>query len=118
MIFERRKTMATYLVQTSYTQQALAALVKNPQNRTEPIRKAVEKLGGTLVGLWLSFGKHDVVCMVDMPDNIAAAAMAIAVAAGGAVQNTHTTPLLSVDEGITALKKAAGSGYKPVTKKK
>ena len=77
--------MATYLVQTSYTQQALAAMVKKPQNRTEPIRKAVEKLGGSLVGLWLSFGKHDVVCMVEMPDNISAAAMAIAVGAGGAV---------------------------------
>ena len=109
--------MATYLVQTSYTQQALAAMVKKPQNRTEPIRKAVEKLGGSLVGLWLSFGKHDVVCMVEMPDNISAAAMAIAVAAGGAVQNTHTTPLLSVEDGIVALKKAAGSGYKPVTRK-
>jgi uncharacterized protein with GYD domain len=72
--------MATYLVQTSYTQQALAAMVKKAQNRTEPIRKAVEKLGGSLVGLWLSFGKHDVVCMMEMPDNISAAAMAIAVA--------------------------------------
>ncbi|MGA2560324.1 MAG: GYD domain-containing protein [Terracidiphilus sp.] len=109
--------MATYLVQTSYTQQALAAMVKKAQNRTEPIRKAVEKLGGSLVGLWLSFGKHDVVCMMEMPDNISAAAMAIAVAAGGAVQNTHTTPLLSVEDGIVALKKAAGSGYKAVTRK-
>jgi len=50
-------------------------------------------------------------------DNISAVAMAIAVAAGGAVQNTHTTPLLSVEDGIVALKKAAGSGYKPVTRK-
>ena len=46
--------MSSYLIQVSYSTEALASLIKNPQNRSEVVRKAVEKLGGTLHGLWLS----------------------------------------------------------------
>jgi hypothetical protein len=53
-----------------------------------------------------------------MPDNVSAAAFAIAIVVGGACHHVKTTPLLSVDEGMTAMKKAGGSGYKPVTGKK
>ncbi len=108
--------MPSYLFQASYTVEALNALIKKPQDRTEVVRKAIEKLGGKLVGLWLSFGEHDIVAVLEMPNNNSAAAMALAVGAGGAVCNTKTTPLLSVDEGMAAMKKAATSGYTPVTK--
>jgi hypothetical protein len=42
----------------------------------------------------------------------------MAVAAGGACKHVKTTPLLSIDDGVKAMKKAGNSGYKPVTKKK
>ncbi|MGB6973471.1 MAG: GYD domain-containing protein [Terracidiphilus sp.] len=106
--------MPSYLVQTSYTTEALTSLIRNPQNRSDVVRKAVEKLGGSLTGLWLSFGDHDVVCIVEMPNNVSAAALSLAVASGGSVRNTKTTPLLSVEEGQAAIKKAGSSGYKPV----
>jgi len=106
--------MSTYLLQASYSVAAMAAMIKKPQNRTEHIRKSVEKVGGTLTGLWLSFGDHDVVAIFDMPDNVSAAAIAMAIGAGGAVSNVKTTPLLTADEGLAAMKKAGGSGYKPV----
>jgi uncharacterized protein with GYD domain len=106
--------MPSYLFQTSYTVEALAALVKNPQNRTEVVRKSIEKLGGKLVGFWLAFGDYDVVTVVEMPDNVSAAAMALAVAASGTAKNVKTTPLLSVEDGVAALKKAGSSGYKAV----
>jgi uncharacterized protein with GYD domain len=106
--------MPSYLVQTSYTPEALAALIKSPQNRSDVVRKSVEKLGGSLTGIWLSFGDQDVVCIVEMPNNISAAALALAVASGGSVRSTKTTPLLTAEEGLAALKKASGTGYKPV----
>jgi uncharacterized protein with GYD domain len=106
--------MPSFLLQASYSSEALASLLKKPQNRTEVVRKAVEKVGGSLTGLWLSFGDHDVVAIFEMPDNISAAALALAVGAGGTVKNVKTTPLLTVEEGLAALKKGAGSGYKPV----
>jgi len=109
--------MPSYLIQVSYSREALASLIKNPQNRTEVVRKSVEKLGGKLGGLWLSFGDHDVVVIADLPDNVKAAALSLAVAAGGTARSVKTTPLLSVDEGMAALKKAGNTGYKPVGKK-
>jgi uncharacterized protein with GYD domain len=100
--------MPSFLVQASYTSEALAALVKNPQNRSEVVRKSIEKLGGKLVGAWMS--------VVDMPDTISAAAMALSVGAGGALKGTKTTLLITLEEGVDALKKASSSGYTPVQK--
>lgn len=110
--------MPSYLLQASYSTEALRALIKKPEDRTEVVRRAVEKLGGKLVGLWLSFGDQDVVCIIEMPNNVSAAAISLAIGAGGALKTTRTTSLLSVDEGIAALKKASTSGYSPVTSRK
>ena len=92
----------------------MAALVKNPQNRMEVVRKLAENNGGKLIGGWLSFGDYDVVLIAEMPDNVSAAAIAIAAAAGGSLKAVKTTPLLNADEGLAAVKKAASSGYTPV----
>jgi len=101
--------MASYLVQASYTIEAIAALVKKPQDRTAVVRGAVEKLGGSVVGQWGSFGEHDIVLIVDMPDTISA----VAVLAGGALKSSVFTPLVSPEDSMAGLKKAGGSGYKP-----
>ncbi len=93
-------------------------MIKRPQNRVEAARKAVEKLGGKIAGFWMSFGDHDLVGVLEMPDNVGVAAFAMAIAAGGACKNVSTTPLLSIDEGIDAMKKASTCGYKAATAKK
>jgi uncharacterized protein with GYD domain len=105
--------MASYLVQASYTSEALAALIKKPQDRTAAVRAAVEKLGGSVGGQWGSFGEHDIVLIVDMPDTTSAVALKLAVLAGGALKSSIFTPLISPEESMGALKKAGGSGYKP-----
>jgi len=107
--------MAYYLVQVSYTPEAWAAMVKNPQDRAQAVRGAIEKLGGRMERFWLSFGDYDIVGITEMPDSVSAAAFSVAVAAGGACKATKTTPLLTTEEGIEAMKKAAGCGYKAVT---
>ena len=103
--------MAHYLLQVAYTSEAWANMVKNPQNRIEAVSKAVQNLGGSVVGGWLSFGDYDTVVILEMPDDASAAAFSMAVAAGGACKSVKTTPLLSVEEGIEAEKKAAQAGY-------
>jgi uncharacterized protein with GYD domain len=105
--------MACYLVQASYTSEALATLVKKPQDRTGVIRATVAKLGGTVVGQWGSFGEHEVVLIVDMPDTVSAVAFKLAAFAGGALRGGIITPLFTTDEGMAAAKKAGGAGYKP-----
>jgi len=81
------------------------------------VRPAIEKLGGKVEGAWFAFGESDLILVLDMPDNISAASFAIAVAGGGAVKSYKTTPLMSIDDGIEALKRGAKSGYKPATSK-
>ena len=104
--------MPSYLIQVAYTPESWAAMIKAPQNRLEAVRPVVEKLGGRFEQAWLTFGEYDLVGVVDMPDNTDAAAFAIAVAAGGGCKAFKTTPLLSVDEGIEAMQKAQGAGYR------
>ncbi len=105
--------MARYLFEASYTSEAWAAQVRNPQNRIDVVRPVIERLGGRLESAYLSFGEYDVVVIAEMPDNISAAAFSLAVSAGGALKAVRTTPLLTIEEGIEALKKAAGAGYRP-----
>lgn len=105
--------MNYYLVQAAYTAEAVADLVKNPQNRHDPVQKAVEKLGGSLVGFWFAFGDYDVVAIGQFPDNVSAAAFSMAVVAGGAVRAFKTTPLMTAEEGLEAMKKAGKARYKP-----
>jgi uncharacterized protein with GYD domain len=110
--------MASYLVQASYTSEALASLVKNPENRAEIVKKTAKKLGGKLSGSWLSFGEYDLVMIVEMPDNVSMASFAIAASAGGSLKDVKTTALMSTDEALSAVKKASKSGYKPIGAKK
>jgi uncharacterized protein with GYD domain len=103
-----------HLIQTAYTSEAFQALVKAPQNRTEIVRSSVEHLSGKLVGSWASFGDYDSIVIVEMPTNVEAAAIAMAVAAGGSCKAVQTTPLLSTEEALEAIKRAGSAGYKPV----
>lgn len=105
--------MAYYLVQAAYTPEAWAAMAKNPQNRLEAVRPVAERLGGKLESGWLSFGEYDIVAIYQMPDNVSAAAFSIAASAGGAVKAIKTTPLMTMDEGVAAMRKAVGAGYRP-----
>ncbi|MBZ5581548.1 MAG: GYD domain-containing protein [Acidobacteriia bacterium] len=107
--------MAHYLLQVAYTPEAWTALVNNPQDRAKGVESAIKNLGGKVERFWLSFGDYDTIGVVEMPDSVSAAAFSMAVAAGGACKNVKTTPLLTTQEGIEAMKKAAECGYKPVT---
>ncbi len=106
--------MANFLLEVAYTPEAWANLVKNPQDRAQIIQAAIEKLGGRIERSWLSFGDYDAVVVVDMPDSVSAAAFSMAVSAGGSCKTVKTTPLLSAQEGMEAMRKAATCGYRPV----
>jgi len=103
----------SYLLQVAYTSEGWAAQVNSPQNRIEAVRPAIEALGGKIVAAYYSFGEYDLAVITEMPDNTAAAAFSIAAAAGGAVKALKTTPLMTVDEGLEAVRKASQSSYRP-----
>ena len=105
--------MAHFLVQVAYTPEALATLIKNPVDRTTVIRPVIERLGGSFESAWFAFGEYDVIMICQMPNDVSAAALSFAISAGGAMKAIKTTPLISLQEGIEALKKASEAGYQP-----
>ena len=75
--------------------------MKNPQNRVEQVgRAATEAAGGKFIGGWLSMGEYDAVLIADVPDIESMAAIALAVAAGGALKSGKTTALMTGDQGV------------------
>jgi uncharacterized protein with GYD domain len=105
--------MPSYMYSVNYTNESWAEQVKRPKNRLTALKPMVEGVGGKIVACYYTFGKDDVILIVDMPDNVTAAAFSIAAAAGGAVMNVVTTVLMPMDEGVKALKKAATTRYAP-----
>ena len=105
--------MAKYLVQAAYTSEAWKGLIASPENRLEAIRPVIEGLGGALESFYLAFGEYDIVGIVEFPDNVSEAAFSIAAAAGGALKSFRTTPLMSIEDGLEALRRASGAGYRP-----
>jgi uncharacterized protein with GYD domain len=105
--------MRTYLFNFSYSADAMRAMIANPQDRKAAAAAAAESLGGKLVGFWFCFGKYDGHGIAEMPDDTAAAAFAVTVGSTGALSKFETVPLMEVEEGIEAFKKAQAASYTP-----
>ena len=101
--------MPPYLVQVSYTAEAWAAQLANPQDRRAVVRPLFEQLGGQIEAAYYAFGPYDVVLIAELPDTRSAAALALTLRASGTVTALQTTPLLPIEEGIAAMHQAAAA---------
>lgn len=108
--------MPKYLVEASYTTEGLKGLAKDGgSGRVKALSQAAAALGGKLEALYFSFGKHDAIVIVDLPDNVSCAAISLAAGAAGTA-HTRTTVLLTPDEVDKAVK--LKPGYRPPGKGK
>jgi uncharacterized protein with GYD domain len=105
--------MPLYLTKFSYTPEAWARLIGNPEDRSDAARSYIEGVGGSLHGFWYAFGDADGYTLWEAPDNVSMAAVALAIGAGGGVSSLETTVLLSIEETLIALRQAADVGYRP-----
>jgi uncharacterized protein with GYD domain len=97
--------MAKFLFACDYTADGSKGLLKDGgSKRRTVIEKAVQKAGGTLEAFYFAFGKDDAYVLVDLPDNVTAAAVSLAVSATG-VGAITTTALLTAEEVDRACKK-------------
>src|SRR5450759_5281816 len=92
--------MAFYMVQAAYTAEAIAAMAKNPQDRSVPVRELAQKLGGRLISLYFCFGEYDIVVLAELPDDTAATAIAMAAVSAGHLKAYKTTKLFTVEESM------------------
>lgn len=105
--------MPNYLVQGVYTSKAWSVMIRNPQNRAEAIRSVVESLGGAVESAYLALGEYDTLAIIQMPNNVTAAALSMTLMAGGAFETVKTTALITLEEGTNAMKKAKKAAYQP-----
>jgi uncharacterized protein with GYD domain len=105
-------TVPLYLGRFAYTPETIRALIDNPQDRAKAAAEAAESLGGKLIGFWYAFGEFDGVFLVEAPDNTTVAALAMLAGGSGALARTETTILLTMDEAMKAMRKAAGGTFR------
>jgi uncharacterized protein with GYD domain len=100
--------MAKYLIQASYNAEGLKGLRKDTASgRKAAVTKAVKGLKGKVESFYYALGEDDVVVIVDLPDNVSVAALALSASASGTVR-TKTTSLLTAEETDAALKMSTG----------
>ncbi|HET7490166.1 MAG TPA: GYD domain-containing protein [Acidimicrobiales bacterium] len=90
--------MAKYLIVASYTSPGVKGVVtKGGTSRREAVEKMVADLGGHVESFYFGFGDGDAFVTVDLPDNVGAAAISMAVGASG-MATTRTIVLLTPEE--------------------
>jgi len=95
--------MPKYLIQATYTTDGIQGLVRDSASgRKADVQAAVKAVGGKLECFYYAFGADDVIAIMDLPNNIAAAAVALSSSGTGAVK-VRTTPLLTVEDVDQAL---------------
>ena len=96
--------MAKYLIEASYTAEGAKDLVKGGGTaRRAAVQKMVEGLGGRVDAFYFVFGENDVHVILDLPENLTAAAISLAVMSTGAAR-IKTTVLLTPEEIDQAVK--------------
>jgi uncharacterized protein with GYD domain len=104
--------MGYYLLQAAYTRETWVTMKATPEPGicVRMIKPVVEQIGGRYENGWLAFGEYDSVVIFEIPDNVSAAAVSVALTTGGAFKSVKTTPLMTIDEGRAALRRAAAGG--------
>jgi len=100
--------MAKYLVKVNYSVAGAKGLHHDGgSKRRAAAEHAAKSVGGHIESFYFAFGDWDCYCIADMPDNVSAAALSLAVTASGAAE-TSTIPLLSADDVDKAAHKTVG----------
>lgn len=103
--------MAKYMFQARYTSEgAKGVIAAGGSARREAVSKAVASVGGKLESFYFAFGGVDAFVVADLPDDVTAAAMAMAVGASG-TSSTTTVKLLTPEDMDKAAKMSIA--YKP-----
>ena len=95
--------MTLYLYQATYTAEALAAQIRNPQDRIELLRPGVEKGGGRIIAYGYPAGRGGLVLLLDVPDDVSAEVGVLGPASQGTFREWWAVRLLSGPQWVEAL---------------
>jgi len=103
--------MPRYMIQETPTPQVVAALLQNPEDRTEEMRSIFEAAGGSLEGYYLSL-ENTVYLIADIPDQASLSAIMLAIFARGLLASIRATPIITASEAVDVFKRAASVAYR------
>ena len=90
--------MPKFLIEGTYTAEGMQGVIsKGGSARRDGVRQTLEGLGGRLETFYFAFGEYDAYAVADLPDNITAAAVGMAVSASG-MTRVRTVVLLTPEE--------------------
>ena len=105
--------MPRYMIQANPTPQNVAALLQNPEDRTEAVRRVLEAAGCKLEQYYNSFAEGTTFVVADIPDEASLDALMAAFYAGGGVTSIRATPIMTASESVEVYKRAASVAYRP-----
>jgi uncharacterized protein with GYD domain len=82
-------------------------MVRNPADRAEATRTAIERAGGQMEAFYWMLGDYDGLVVYSMPNETAAAAYSAAVSTSGRLKQMQTHQLLDSSDAAEALALAA-----------
>ncbi len=104
--------MAKYLLKIRYSADGIGGVMKEGGSARRAAADGLAKaVGGSIESFYYAFGDDDAYAICDMPDNKAAATVAMTVAATGKI-SISTVPLLTVDE-MDAIAAGSKLSYTP-----
>lgn len=107
--------MARFMLTGKYTAEGInATRVEGLTSRTKTVKRAVESLGGKLLGMYWTTAENDSVLIVDFPDAAAIVALVTRVKAAGAA-NISIVRLFDGPEFDAAVGAGGAMKYTPPT---
>jgi uncharacterized protein with GYD domain len=103
--------MPIYITQGRYTRDAILGMLIKPEDRANEVSRLLGKVGGRLIGYYVTFGEYDFMSIAEVPDNTQMAAVLLAAGSGGGVTDLRTTVAMSSVEAKGAF--AAASDLAP-----
>jgi len=103
--------MALYLLQFTYTSEAWAKMVNNPQDREKNARQLAERLDSMIVSFYYTHGEYDGIVILEAPDDESANAFVFAATTAGHIKSMKTSRLYNMEEILSSLKKAHDINY-------
>ncbi len=103
--------MPIYITQGRYTREAIKGMLVKPEDRAEAVSRLLAKVGGKLIGYYVTFGDYDFMLIADAPDNTQMAAVLLSAGASAGVTDLKTTVAMTSIEAKGAF--AAASDVAP-----
>jgi len=94
--------MSHYILLVKWTEQGLSKIKESPERYTS-FKESVVKAGGKLVGAYYTFGKYDVVIIIEAPSDEVVMSLMLKVGSYGNVKS-ETLKAFTAEEGIRIIK--------------